>query len=106
MSIKRIIDKYLEHTRLFIFGHNEDAIVGMGSSDLMTRNLRRRIEVCIHMKDETCRKQLLDYFEIQWKDNTKAIMLTSNMEQERLYPDGETHNAQADIYEYLKTVQS
>ena len=104
ITVKRIVDKYLEHTRLFIFGVDEQAVVAMGSSDLMTRNLRRRIEVCINVKDEDCRKQLLEYFRLQWEDNTKAVRILSNMEQVRLQPEGEAHNAQTDIYNYLKSI--
>lgn len=104
IRVKRIVDKYLEHTRLFIFGTNENALVAMGSSDLMTRNLRRRIEVCVHVKDENCRQQLLSYFNLQWEDNTKAVRLTENMEQESIPQNGVTHNAQADIYQYLKEI--
>lgn len=104
ISVKRIVDKYLEHTRLFIFGENETAEVAMGSSDLMTRNLRRRIEVCLNVKDESCKKQLIDYFDIQWQDNTKAVRILSNMDMLRLQPEGEEHNAQNDIYKYLKSV--
>ncbi|MEO7265605.1 MAG: polyphosphate kinase 1 [Ferruginibacter sp.] len=102
ISIKRIVDKYLEHTRLFIFGTAEDAVVAMGSSDLMTRNLRHRIEVCLDVKDEKCRQQLIHYFEIQWNDNTKATLLDSNMQQERIMSQGTRHNAQTEIYSYLK----
>ncbi len=104
ITIKRIVDKYLEHSRIFIFGAGEDALVAMGSSDLMTRNLRRRIEVCINVKDENCRQQLLQYFKLQWQDNTKAVRLMSNMEQLRLHPATEAHNAQSDIYKYLKEI--
>ena len=102
--VKRIIDKYLEHTRLFIFGEDADAVVCMGSSDLMTRNLRRRIEVCIAVNDEFCRKQLLDYFGLQWQDNAKATLLRNDMEQHRVPQlTEEIHRAQSDIFQYLQT---
>ncbi|HMJ47104.1 MAG TPA: polyphosphate kinase 1 [Ferruginibacter sp.] len=104
ITVTRIVDKYLEHTRLFIFGNDEDAVVAIGSSDLMTRNLRRRIEVCIHVKDEKSRRQLLHYFELQGSDNTKATRLLSNMEQLRLQPRGEAINAQSSIYKYIQEI--
>lgn len=103
ISIKRIVDRYLEHSRLFIFGAGEDAVAIMGSSDLMTRNLRRRIEVCIKLKDARCHQQILDYFSIQWADNTKAVMLLPNMEQQPIPITGEAHNAQNELYTYLQT---
>ncbi len=104
IRVIRIVDKYLEHTRLFIFGVDSEAVVAMGSSDLMTRNLRRRIEVCIKVKDRSCRQQLIDYFSMQWADNTKAVELSATMEQFPIIDDGVLHNAQKDIYNYLQNV--
>ena len=104
ITVKRIVDKYLEHSRIFIFGHDEDATVAIGSSDLMTRNLRRRIEVCLKVKDDSCRQQLLQYFKLQWADNTKSVRILNNGEQLRLQPEGESRNAQTDIYHYLKEI--
>ena len=102
--VKRLVDKYLEHTRLFIFGAGDDAVVAMGSADLMTRNLRRRIEVCIDIKDQNCRQQLIHYFQLQWQDNTKSSRILNNGEQLRLKVSGVAHNAQNDIYDYLKKI--
>ena len=104
ITVKRIVDRYLEHTRLFIFGTDENALVAMGSSDLMTRNLRRRIEVCVSIKNNYCREQLLHYFRLQWEDNTKAVRLTAGMEQVRLQPGDTPHNAQTEIFNYLKNI--
>ena len=104
IKVKRIVDKYLEHTRLFIFGQNQDAAVIMGSSDLMTRNLRRRIEVCIQVIDKNCRQQLIDYFEMQWADNIKSTQLSTTMEQHRTLPEDIPYNAQNNIYNYLQNI--
>ena len=105
ISIKRLVDRYLEHTRLMIFGAGDNAAVIMGSADLMNRNLHHRIEVCVAIKTPVCKKQLIDYFEIQWKDNDKAVVLTSNLEQKK---EPETNlpklNAQNTIYNYLKNI--
>ena len=106
ITAKRLVDKYLEHTRLFIFGEDEDAVVIMGSSDLMTRNLRRRIEVCVEVKDDNSRQQLIHYFQLQWLDNTKCSRILNNGEQLRLHASEETHNAQTEIYDYLKKISN
>ena len=68
----------------------------------MTRNLKRRIEVCLQIRDERSRKEILDYFAIQWADNTKAVQFNNKMEQIRLQPEGRAVNAQHDIYLYLQ----
>jgi polyphosphate kinase len=104
ITVRRIVDKYLEHTRLFIFGTGEDCTVAMGSSDLMTRNLRHRVEVCLNVKEDHISRQLIRYFEIQWSDNSKATTLLSDMQQERVTTEGEKINAQQSIYEYVKNI--
>jgi polyphosphate kinase len=101
--VKRLVDRYLEHTRLFIFGAGDDPELIMGSSDWMIRNLRHRIEVCVPVRNMICKKELLDYFEIQWRDNDKGVVLSSNLEQHPIDLDGEEKiNAQHSIYEYLQ----
>ena len=103
ITIKRIVDRYLEHTRLFIFGAADTAEVVMGSADLMNRNLYNRIEVCVSIKNPECKKELIDYFDIQWRDNDKAVMLKPNLEQVRVEKNGEeVINAQQSIYTYLQ----
>lgn len=104
ITIKRIVDRYLEHTRIFIFGADNDPDVMLGSADWMTRNLRRRIEVIAPVLDKQCKRELIDYFDIQWQDNTKAVLLTPDMEQVRVEDSIDTvkHNAQQDIFEYLQ----
>jgi polyphosphate kinase len=72
IEIKRIVDRFLEHSRIFIFGENGTGKVYMGSSDWMTRNLHHRIEVCVPVREPDLAKQLKDYFDIQWSDNVKA----------------------------------
>ena len=101
--VRRIVDRYLEHTRLFIFGAGPDAEVIMGSADWMTRNLYHRIEVCVSIKNINIKKELIDYYEIQWSDNDKAVELSPNLEQRPLVVEGtEKVNAQSSIYQYLQ----
>ncbi len=106
IAVKRIVDRFLEHSRIFIFGGNSSTKVYMGSSDWMTRNLHHRIEVCVPVKDQGLADELKEYFNIQWNDNSKA----SSVETENAsYPTEDHHlNAedtrcsQQEIYNYLK----
>ena len=100
--VKRIVDRYLEHSRIFIFGNDDDCQVIIGSADWMNRNLHRRIEVCVPITDEGYKKELIDYFDIQWKDNDKAVILDGNMDQQRPQLNGNILNAQQSIYNYIK----
>lgn len=103
ITVKRIVDRYLEHSRIFIFGCDDDCEVIMGSADWMIRNLHRRIEVCVPIKDKICRQELLDYFKLQWQDTDKAVVLTSSMENvKEANNPSDGHNAQLSIYNYLK----
>lgn len=102
ITIKRIVDRYLEHTRIMIFGAGTNAEVIMGSSDLMTRNLYHRIEVCVPIKNPALKKELIDYFELQWHDNDKAVVLLPNLEQKKAENNAGKLNAQQSIYTYLQ----
>ncbi len=104
ITVKRIVDRYLEHSRILFFGAGENVEALMGSADLMTRNLRHRIEVYVRIKNEECKKELLEYFKIQWQDNDKAVVLLPNSLQEKIIGDGTTKiNAQQSIYNFLES---
>ncbi|HZJ19290.1 MAG TPA: polyphosphate kinase 1, partial [Pricia sp.] len=70
-----VIDKFLEHPRVFIFCNNGDTRIFISSADFMTRNLENRVEVGCPIYDEDIKKELLDTFEISWNDNVKARVL-------------------------------
>ncbi len=102
IEVRRIVDRYLEHSRFFIFGSDEEATVIMGSSDWMTRNLRRRVEVCTVLDEAEHKNVLIEYFGIQWRDTDKAVRLMPDMTQQRLPETEGRHNAQQEIFDYLK----
>jgi polyphosphate kinase len=103
ITVKRLVDRYLEHTRLFIFGAGGDAEVIMGSADWMTRNLYHRIEVNVPIKNIDCKHELIDYFEMQWKDNVKSVELSPSLDQKPSITSSEIkESAQSSIYKYLQ----
>lgn len=67
-----VVDKFLEHPRVFIFGNDGKPKVYISSADWMTRNLDYRVEVGVPIYDKDVKQELLDTFEISWKDNVKA----------------------------------
>jgi polyphosphate kinase len=106
ITVKRIVDRYLEHSRILIFGTRDAAEVIIGSADLMTRNLYHRIEADVRIKNETCKKELIKYFTKQWDDNDKAVMLLAHFEQKKIRDEGATKiNAQQSIYNFLEARQ-
>ncbi len=67
-----IVDNYLEHSRIYIFGNAGDPEVYISSADFMTRNLDGRVEVTCPIYDDKIKKELIDIFDIGWKGNVKA----------------------------------
>jgi len=97
-----LIDRYLEHTRIYIFANGGDPKVYFGSSDLMTRNLDRRVEVTCPVLDSALKKELIDFFDIQWKDNTQARILDKNLSNTHRERSGSPYRAQTEFHKYLK----
>lgn len=94
-----IIDKYLEHARVFYFENNGNPEVFIGSADLMQRNLQYRVEVTTPVADKALRQQLIQMLETQLADNIKARLLDEQMSNTRLRPDGQKpFRAQEELY--------
>ncbi len=97
-----VVDKFLEHPRIFIFGNDGHPKVYISSADWMTRNIDYRVEVGCPIYDEDVKQELIDTFEISWKDNTKARVFSK--EQDNAYRDD--HNprvrSQFAMYDYYK----
>ncbi len=71
VRIVSIVGRYLEHSRVYLFGTGERKMVYISSADYMTRNTCRRVEVAAPLLDPDIRDRVIDYFEIQLADNVK-----------------------------------
>jgi len=74
-----IIDRYLEHSRIYYFYAGGKENMYISSADLMTRNLDRRVEVSVPIYDPQLKKELLGFLDLQWKDNTSARILDNGL---------------------------
>ena len=74
-----IIDRYLEHSRIYYFYAGGKENMYISSADLMTRNLDRRVEVTVPIYDPELKKELLGFLDLQWKDNTSARILDNGL---------------------------
>jgi polyphosphate kinase len=74
-----IVDKYLEHSRMLIFTNGGEPEVYLSSADFMPRNFDTRVETIFPVYEPQLRKQLIDYYDIQWSDNTKARLLDRSL---------------------------
>jgi polyphosphate kinase len=98
-----ILDKYLEHSRIFIFCHGGDERYYISSADWMIRNLDNRVEVAVPIFNKNIQKELKDFFLIQLKDNYKARILDEKQDNNYRHNDSEPLiRAQDEIYRYLK----
>src|SRR5688572_921525 len=107
ITIRRIVDRYLEHARVFMFHNNGQEEIYMGSADWMSRNLRSRIEVIFPVYDEKLRKQLSDILQLQLRDTKKAVLFRADLANEKILAVGEEPLAsQEAIYEYVKRLEA
>ncbi len=97
-----IIDRFLEHPRLFFFCNNGDEKCYFSSADLMTRNMDRRVEITCPVIDQEIHKRLRRIFDIQWQDNTKARILDADLSNNYRTNDDEPLRAQMEIYKLYK----
>ncbi|MEP5612274.1 MAG: polyphosphate kinase 1 [Cyclobacteriaceae bacterium] len=100
IKVKRIVDRYLEHARLFHFYNDGADEIYMGSSDWMNRNLHRRIEVSFPIYDEGMKQELKSILQFQWDDDIKGVWLSDKLENLRPSPE-KVIRAQMDTYKFL-----
>jgi polyphosphate kinase len=101
ISIKRIVDRYLEHGRVFIFNNNGDPEIFMGSADWMNRNIYHRIEVCFPVYDTAIKQQITALINLQLSDNVQAVAIDQHLNQIKPQITGEAVQSQKAIYQYL-----
>lgn len=75
VEIHSIVGRFLEHGRIYIFGEGENEKVYISSADFMTRNTERRVEVGVQVLDPELKKELVDYFDLEFRDNLKGRKL-------------------------------
>ena len=94
-----IVGRYLEHSRIYIFGAGEHADLYLSSADFMTRNTERRVEVAIPLYDPAIRTRVQELFGIMASDNVKARELCPDGIYRRV-PAGDTPlNAQEALFD-------
>ncbi|MES3019535.1 MAG: polyphosphate kinase 1 [Bacteroidota bacterium] len=103
IEVISIIDRFLEHARVWIFGNNGNERIFLSSADLMARNLDHRVEVGFPILDPLVRSEIRDIIDIQLRDNTKAREINQLNNNRYKKNKLKTENrAQLDSYTYLK----
>jgi polyphosphate kinase len=79
IRVRRIVDHYLEHGRIFIFHNQGNPLVFAGSADWMIRNIYHRIEVCFPIIREEMKQEMIRLIDLQWADNEKAVTIGEDL---------------------------
>jgi polyphosphate kinase len=100
IEVVSIVDRFLEHARLFYFHHGGKPRMFLSSADWMPRNIDRRIELFVPVDDAGARKRLLAILKTYFRDTSKAHRLLSDGSYERLSPGrgAKTLSSQAHLY--------
>lgn len=103
IRVTRIVDSFLEHTRIWYFHNDGDPKIYIGSPDWMRRNLYRRIEAAAPILDKNLKNDIIELLNIQLTDNQKACFVDANLRNRMKYnPANPPIRAQYAIYDFLK----
>ncbi|MBL7776267.1 MAG: polyphosphate kinase 1, partial [Saprospiraceae bacterium] len=103
IEVISIVDRYLEHSRVFIFHHGGEERMLMSSADLMQRNLSFRIETAFPIYDPELQQEVRELIQLQLEDNVKARII--DQEQKNEYRRGASDipvRSQIETYYYFK----
>jgi polyphosphate kinase len=102
LEARAIVDRFREHSRVFVFGGGGNPEYYLSSGDWMERNFDHRVEVACPIYDPALQKEIKDILEILWADNVKARVLGAELTNQYVETSDQTKTrAQQAIYEYL-----
>tara|TARA_B100001250_G_scaffold302324_1_gene264035 strand:+ start:2404 stop:4449 length:2046 start_codon:yes stop_codon:yes gene_type:complete len=104
IEVISIIDRFLEHSRVYIFKNSGDNSVYISSADFMTRNIENRVEVATPIYDNLLKRQINDVFDIAWHDNVKARFVNSSKANFKKSSSKNKLRSQWSIYDYYKSM--
>ena len=106
IQVISIIDKFLEHTRMFIFCNDGDNKTFISSADWMTRNLENRVEVTCPVLDRNISKRINGIFDIYWEDNIKSRLVNSSNNNDYRKNNKSKLRSQEEVYNFhLKNLE-
>lgn len=98
-----VVDKYLEHSRIYIFGNRGDDDIYIGSADWMPRNLNRRVEVITPILSDRIKDQIRLKIDIELSDNCKARYLDKEMKNSYVERSGDSVRSQDLFYKHINS---
>lgn len=97
-----IVDRFLEHARVFIFHHSGEELTYLSSADWMTRNLSYRVETAFPIYDSELKEQIREYINLQLMDNVKARMLDKDLSNTYYRNGSLAIRSQRETYYFIK----
>jgi polyphosphate kinase len=105
ISVISIVDRFLEHDRVYIFHNKGNEKIFLSSADWMKRNLSRRIEVAFPIYDKDLKKRVKEIIKLKLNDNVKARIIDEKQTNEYVQSDPkQLHRSQNEIYDYIKSL--
>jgi len=101
ITVRRIIDRYLEHGRIFIFHNGGNPLIYCGSADWMNRNIYHRVEVCFPIYNPEIRATIQQIIELQLEDNIQAALINDAMQNIPIPAIGTNIRSQNEIFGLL-----
>lgn len=95
IEITSIVGRYLEHSRIYIFGTPERRKIYISSADFMTRNTLRRVEVAVPIYDNHVRNRIMHIFDVLIRDNVKARKMASDGTYSHIKTEDESVDSQS-----------
>ena len=102
ITIIRIVGRYLEHGRVFLFHNNGQHELYMGSSDWMNRNIYHRIEGCFPVTEPGIKAQIIEMLNLQLNDNVQAVQIDQKLNNVTIENGEPLIESQRQIYLLLK----
>ena len=106
IKVTSIVDRYLEHSRIFSFYNNGKPKLYISSADLMERSFDRRVELAVEVKDADSKNKLQEILKISLKDNTQSYVLESDGTYIRSKPSKGSKKIRAQIYFHRSAVKN
>ena len=102
IEVISVVDRYLEHPRVYHFTNGGTPKIYISSADFMTRNIENRVEVAAPIYDTDLQRQITKVFDIIWNDNVKARRLNGSTQNAFIKNDSTPIRSQFEIFDYYK----
>lgn len=102
IEVISVVDRYLEHPRVYHFTNGGTSKIYISSADFMTRNIENRVEVAAPIYDTDLQRQITEVFDIIWNDNVKARRLNGPIQNAFIKNNSAPIRSQFEIFDYYK----